>query len=302
MPALPWVKWFPKDWLGDAGLIRASLVAKGAWMEALMHILHDGKYEMTLTADGWARLWGVEIGVAKDIIKELKSLMVTPVEERSTTGEITLISRRALKDAIRRIRGRMRKAKYDHRKPSNDDVRLLERLQKRLGNVRGNSQITPDTQMLRCSEAQKLRSKQTTTTPAPGGAALNGGAVWARWVDANRAAGNPDPVPDGPDVKAAQRLAKLVKADEVVTLLESYLGDRDAFIVKQGHALRLMPGRINAYRNPPEANDPYRGESPKPEALAAAAETEAKIASGAASREPEWSRRLKDKREQEAKS
>lgn len=238
-------------------------------MDTLMHMIHDGNYEMTLPVEGWARLWRVEKGVANDLLKELFSLGVTLVEERSDNGLITLVSRRVLKDAIRRVLGRMRKARHDGRRPGNADVTLLERLKKRLGNV----QITPDTQILRCLDAQKLRKKQLTTTPAPAGAALNGGAVWGRWVDVNRAAGNPDPVPDGPDIKAAKRLAHVLAGDEVVALLDAYLADKDQFVAKQGHALRLLPGRINAYRNTPAEAAPQMSA----EALAMAEKLEREI-------------------------
>jgi hypothetical protein len=83
---------------------------------------------------------------------------------------------------------------------------------------------------------------------------VNGGTVWAAWVDVNRAAGNPDPVPDGPDTRAAKGLAGHVQGgqltlDELRGLLGAFLADGDAFLAKQGHALRLLPGRVNAYRN-----------------------------------------------------
>lgn len=74
--------------------------------------------------------------------------------------------------------------------------------------------------------------------------------VWAWWVDANRTAGRKDPTPVGPDTAASKAISKLgFEEAEVKRLLAAYLGDADPFVVKQGHPLRLLPGRIDSYRN-----------------------------------------------------
>ena len=38
--------------------------------------------------------------------------------------------------------------------------------------------------------------------------------------------------------------------------MELYLGDQDAWLMKQGHALRHLSGRIGAYRNRIANEDP----------------------------------------------
>ena len=68
-------------------------------------------------------------------------------------------------------------------------------------------------------------------------------------MDANRAAGRQDPTPTGPDTRIAQQLGRLMPAEDLRRVMDAYLADRDAFVVKQGHALRLLPGRVDAYRN-----------------------------------------------------
>ncbi len=80
-----------------------------------------------------------------------------------------------------------------------------------------------------------------------------GPPVWGWWVDANREAGQPDPVRIGPDLGAARELGKAVArgdltADELRGCLTLYLADDDAWLGKQGHALRHLAGRIGAYR------------------------------------------------------
>lgn len=269
MPALPWVKWYPQDWLGDAGLIVSSPAARGVWMDTLMHMAHNNQPEMSMSLPGWAMLWRVSESTADALINELLGHSVTHVE-RSSNAMISLVSRRMLKDAIRKLRGRIRKAKHDGREPDKRDVTQLERFVERLGNAR----ITPDTQMLRCLEAQKLRGLEAQTNNndilAPVGAMSkrrggrkvatgskaapagnNGGKVWAAWVDANRAAGNPDPIPAGPDTQAAKLLAKSLDADEVEDVLDAYLADPDPWLADKGHALRHLAGKVGKYRNSP---------------------------------------------------
>jgi len=76
---------------------------------------------------------------------------------------------------------------------------------------------------------------------------LNG---WASWVDVNREYGRPDPAPVGPDLKAAKTIAvNALDRNDLENLYRMFLSDSDAFLAKQGHALRLMPGRINKYIN-----------------------------------------------------
>jgi hypothetical protein len=76
---------------------------------------------------------------------------------------------------------------------------------------------------------------------------LNG---WASWVDVNREYGRPDPAPVGPDLKAAKIIAvNALDRNDLENLYRMFLSDSDAFLAKQGHALRLMPGRINKYIN-----------------------------------------------------
>jgi hypothetical protein len=79
---------------------------------------------------------------------------------------------------------------------------------------------------------------------------ITGQTVWARWVDVNKLRNRAVPVPLGPDLKAGKELAKIVKSEaEIVALLNSYLDDCNVYLTGQGHALRLLPGRVNAYVN-----------------------------------------------------
>ena len=91
----------------------------------------------------------------------------------------------------------------------------------------------------------KAKRRASTKTPGP--------PVWGWWVDANREAGQPDPVGIGPDLGAARELGKAIARGEMTETelrgcMALYLADDDTWLAKQGHALRLLAGRIGAYR------------------------------------------------------
>ena len=92
------------------------------------------------------------------------------------------------------------------------------------------------------SDEEKPKKKGVAGDKAP---KLN---AWSAWVDVNREFDRPDPIPVGPDLKAAQGIAKHVEdIDHLKELYRLYLSDDDKYLVKQGYALRLMTGRINKY-------------------------------------------------------
>lgn len=81
--------------------------------------------------------------------------------------------------------------------------------------------------------------------------AAGGLNVWGIWLDVWRAerTGVPDPIATGIDTRAGKELGKAIKdADELRRIFAAYLRDSDAFLIKQGHALRLLSGRLSAYR------------------------------------------------------
>ena len=78
--------------------------------------------------------------------------------------------------------------------------------------------------------------------------------AWAIWVDTWREErpGRPGPTPTGPNTKAGKELAKLIPDPvELTVVFRLYLRDSDPFPARQGHALKLLPGRVDAYRGQP---------------------------------------------------
>ena len=81
--------------------------------------------------------------------------------------------------------------------------------------------------------------------------------AWALWVEVWREErpGQPGPARLGPDIRASKELAKVITdPSEMKDICRRFLHDPDPFLRKQGHALRLLPGRLAAYRT--RHNDP----------------------------------------------
>lgn len=62
---------YPADVLSEKTLMAASLEAKGAWSWALLIMWRDGDYELSDSADGFARIWGCDEATSKRVIAEL---------------------------------------------------------------------------------------------------------------------------------------------------------------------------------------------------------------------------------------
>ncbi|HQB83698.1 MAG TPA: hypothetical protein PLR50_09395, partial [Candidatus Rifleibacterium sp.] len=73
---------------------------------------------------------------------------------------------------------------------------------------------------------------------------------WAIWVDINRERNRVDPIPAGPDTKAAKFLTDNIDGIQAVKdVMRLFLDDGDPFLQRNGHALRHITGRVNAYLN-----------------------------------------------------
>ena len=92
---------------------------------------------------------------------------------------------------------------------------------------------------------KKALNSQKTAEPAPKKI-----SAWAIWIDLHRERKMPDPMAADPDTAASRNLAKYI-ADpvELKAVMAAYLDDSDAWVVKQGHALRHLQGKVAAYRN-----------------------------------------------------
>lgn len=85
-----------------------SLAAKGGWVDVLC-MLHGSSTRGTLTlpAVGWARIMGATVDQAEAVISELDVMKVADVK-REGNGDVTISSRRMLRESITREQTRLR--------------------------------------------------------------------------------------------------------------------------------------------------------------------------------------------------
>lgn len=110
MPRLPWFAFYPADWFRDTKCL--SLQAKGAWID-LLGILWDSKTrgKKTLDLDGWALELGKPVSEVETVFRELQKREIADYVTESN-GDITIMSRRQLREEKERESTRCRVRKY----------------------------------------------------------------------------------------------------------------------------------------------------------------------------------------------
>jgi len=95
----PWLKFYPSDWRGDAGLRQCSYAARGLWMD-LISIMHEAEPYGHLIVNGKApdarRIAAMLGGAEKHVAAMLAELEDAGVFSRDNDG--TIYSRRMVRD------------------------------------------------------------------------------------------------------------------------------------------------------------------------------------------------------------
>jgi hypothetical protein len=105
---LPFAKFFATDWMGDAKLQRASLRAKGAWIQILAHMWHDGAFQISGTVEEFATT--ILHCPIRDAGVTLREIGDAGIAEVTTRGErICVMSRRLKREHDKRKGWRDRK-------------------------------------------------------------------------------------------------------------------------------------------------------------------------------------------------
>ncbi len=128
---LPFFQFFPADYKRDTCAL--SLAAKGGWID-VMCMLHGAQNRGTLTLPpvAWARVMGASVDQAEAVIAELAAMQIAEVK-REANGDVTISSRRMLRESITREQTRLRV----HRHRSNAACNAT-----RNGEVTGNNTET----------------------------------------------------------------------------------------------------------------------------------------------------------------
>lgn len=146
---LPFLQFFPADYQRDTRPL--SLATKGGWTD-IMCALHGAQNRgtMTLPMIGWARVMGASVDQADAVIAELESMRVADVR-RDGNGDVTVTSRRMMREDITREQTRLRVQRHRQNAACNGI---------------GNGSVTRKKSEYR---SQKTETKNT-KSKAPGGA------------------------------------------------------------------------------------------------------------------------------------
>lgn len=103
---LPFFQFFPADYKRDTCAL--SLAAKGGWIDVIC-MLHGAQNRgtMTLPPVGWARVMGSSVDQSEAVIAELAAMQIAEVK-RECNGDVTISSRRMLREDITREQTRLR--------------------------------------------------------------------------------------------------------------------------------------------------------------------------------------------------
>lgn len=110
MAELPYMQFYPADWLADTRMLTAS--AKGVWIDTLAALWNAPERGfLKRTERAWGRLWGVEPERVPQLLEELEDVASV---WRDADG-VTIASRRMIREEIERERSRNSKRPEERR-------------------------------------------------------------------------------------------------------------------------------------------------------------------------------------------
>lgn len=120
MGKLPWMKFFYADWLRDTRAL--SVAAKGAWIDTICYAWGSPRRgEIVGTEDSFARMWGCSTREAHTIIIELTTHAICECVT-DDHGNVTLMSRRIVREEKQREQARKRKERERSRQCHADGI------------------------------------------------------------------------------------------------------------------------------------------------------------------------------------
>ena len=112
MAELPYMQFFPADWLRDTRMMTAS--AKGVWIDTLADLWSAPERGLRIASEReWARLWGVEPERVSDLLDELGKVAGVRREKSGKEFRVTIYSRRIIREELERERSRNSKRAED---------------------------------------------------------------------------------------------------------------------------------------------------------------------------------------------
>lgn len=233
MSKLPFIKFFPRDWLGDDRLRLCSVAARGLWMDmlCLMHSAHRRGYLQTATEaplplDQLARCSGCSSEEVSRLISELLSAGVC-----DCTEDGMIRSRRMMREESKR-----EKCSEAGKKGGGNPAMRNGTLK---GHPKGGNKGPPKRNS-NPSDAQMLSSSSTTHSSNHREAI---GVFCKLWEEVYR---ERYPFVGGKDGDAIKWILEQIDqdVDRFRGIVGRYLADREVFIVNSRHSLGLLRSQL----------------------------------------------------------
>lgn len=110
MSVLPYMPFFPSDWIRDTRCL--CVATRGVWVDILCELWHaPQRGTKTMTIAQWARAVGCSTEEFKAALQELESQSI-PNITRDSDAQVTLLSRRMIRDEKVRELKNLRQKKY----------------------------------------------------------------------------------------------------------------------------------------------------------------------------------------------
>lgn len=81
MPELPWVKWFPTNWLSEAGLSMCDAATRGIWADAVNSMMNSGTYFLEGSMEQLSRVCRCREQQMEVACVELKQFRVADISD-----------------------------------------------------------------------------------------------------------------------------------------------------------------------------------------------------------------------------
>jgi hypothetical protein len=107
---LPWIKWFPTDWLSDAELSKTTLLGRGLWIEALNAMYNSDTHTLSGSPEELSRVLRCSVAEFDTALIDLQHHNAAIVGVRN--GVVTLTSRRIERMLKKRKQGSLRVSKF----------------------------------------------------------------------------------------------------------------------------------------------------------------------------------------------
>lgn len=230
MAKLPWMQFYPADYLLDTQLL--SPAGRGIWMDLICHLWRaEPRGTLTLSREHWSRLLRCTVKEFMHYLDELHSHGICNAVTLAN-GDVTLSSRRLLREEKRRRGAAMRVSR--HRKKRDCNASVTGENQKSESEViyQNQNQISEEER----EEKKEKSGGQVKTLPA----APKSAATWEAYAGAYRRRYGVEPVRNSKTNAQLCQLVDRLGADEAPPVAEFFLAHNKPLYVSARHPTNLL--------------------------------------------------------------